>query len=455
MNKVKKVKPNQPGGFNDYHPPLVAARTKMIDCIRRTYELFGFQPIDTPCVEFSEVLLGEGGETDKEVFRLISPDEDKELALRFDLTVPLARYVAANTDLLLPFRRYQIGQVFRGEKPQAGRFRQFLQVDADIVGAKTGLADAEIIAVTVAAMEALGVERFVVRINNRKIHDGLAEAVGVGPWGPFDRAAMINELLRVLDKMDKIGREQVHAELMRKPGGEIDRALQLSAPQVELIDRFLDIAGDNQGVIQQAAELIKGETGAEGVAELREILNCLEQLGLGADRVKVDLSVARGLDYYTGPVLETTLLDLKEIGSVASGGRYDQMIGRFHANPIAAVGVSIGLDRLFDALKKLNLIPAEETTMEALILVLDPKFMPDYLRLLSVLRRSGISAEIYLGGDSGFKAQMRYGLRKGARRLIILGEDEKAKGGVQVKNLIERKQEFVTESQLIGYLSGQ
>jgi len=452
MADEKKVKPSQPGGFNDYSPSHMIARTRMIDTIRRTYELYGFQPLDTPCVEFAEVMLGEGGETDKEVFRLVGPEEDKELTLRFDLTVPLARYVAANTDLLLPFKRYQVGDVFRGEKPQAGRFRQFRQVDADIIGARVGLPDAEIIAVTVATFQALGVERFTVRINNRKIHDGLAEAVGIDARPPFSRDEMIKGLLRVLDKLEKIGRDEVRAELARKPKGESDLALQLDATQINIIDRFLDIEGDNASKLDQVAELIKGETGAEGVDELRQILAHLSELGFGEEHVSVDLSVARGLDYYTGPVLETQLLDLPEIGSVASGGRYDEMIGRFHANPIAAVGTSVGLDRLFDALDKLGLVDKAESEVDALIIVFDPSLMPHYLKILRQLREAGISSEIYMGSDSGFKAQMRYGLRKGVKHLVICGEDEIAKGGVQVKDLDARKQEFVVADDLVAML---
>lgn len=451
MSDERKIKPVQPGGFNDYTPAQVAARSRMIDTIRGVYELFGFQPLDTPCVEFLEVLTGEGGDTEKEIFHLVGTDEDKDLALRFDLTVPLSRYVAANTELLLPFKRYQVGPCFRGEKPQAGRFRQFLQIDADIVGARTGLADAEIVAVTVAAMQALGVNDFVVRINNRKIHDGLAEALGIAGRGPFGREAMVNELLRVMDKVDKIGRDGLRAELRRKPQGEYDRALELTPAQVELIDRFLDTAGDNRAKLATLDELIKGETGGAGLAELREILGHLEALGCG-DRVQIDLSVARGLEYYTGPVLETTLLDLPEIGSVASGGRYDRMIGRFHANPIAATGVSIGLDRLFDALSKLDLVASAGGGVEAVIVVFDPTLMPTYLRFLCELRTANISSEIYLGADSGFKAQMRYALRKGARFLIICGGDEAARGGVQVKDLAARAQEFVREADLVDYL---
>jgi histidyl-tRNA synthetase len=451
MSKAKKVKPAQPGGFNDYPPGLMTPRTRLIDTIRRVYELYGFQALDTPCVEFTEVLVGDGGETEKEIIRLVGPEEDKELALRFDLTVPLSRYVAANTDLLMPFKRYQLGHVFRGEKPQAGRFRQFLQVDADIVGAKTGLADAEIIAVTAAAMTALGVARFAVRINNRKIHDGLAEALGIAARGSFSRAELINELLRVLDKLDRLGRDGVRAELQRRPAGEFDRALQLTADQAAIVDRFLDIAGDNNAKLAAVDALVKGETGREGVAELREILSYLNDLG-AADHVQVDLSVARGLEYYTGPVLETALLDLPDIGSVASGGRYDEMIGRFHANPVPAVGTSIGLDRLFDALHRLDLVREIESEIDALLVVFDPKFMPTYLRTLRRLRENGISAEIYLGSDSGFKAQMRYGLRKGVRHLVIIGEDEAAKGGAQVKNLAAREQVFVADADLVDFL---
>jgi histidyl-tRNA synthetase len=452
MSQAKKVKPVQPGGFADFGPALTAARTRMIDTIRRTYELFGFQPLDTPCVEFLEVLTGDGGETEKEIFRLVSPEEDKDLALRFDLTVPLSRYVAANTDLLLPFKRYQIGHVFRGEKPQAGRFRQFTQVDADIVGAKTGLADAEIIAVTAAALRALGIKRFVIKLFNRKIHDGLAEALGLKARGALTRGELVNELLRVLDKLDKIGREAVRAELMRRPAGEHDRALALGAEQVALVDRFLDLPGDNEAKLAQAAELIRGETGAAGVAELREILTHLRALGCEED-VRVETSLARGLEYYTGPVVEAILADSPEFGSIAGGGRYDDMIGRFHANPIPAVGVSIGLDRLFDALQRLNLVSASESEVDALIVVFDPQLMPTYLGCLRRLREAGLAAEIYLGSDSGFKAQMRYGLRKGAKFLVICGEDEIAKGGVQVKNLAKREQEFVAADALIEYVT--
>jgi histidyl-tRNA synthetase len=258
-------------------------------------------------------------------------------------------------------------------------------------------------------------------------------------------------LLRVLDKLDRLGRDGVRAELQRRPAGEFDRALQLTADQAAIVDRFLDIAGDNNAKLAAVDALVKGETGREGVAELREILSYLNDLG-AADHVQVDLSVARGLEYYTGPVLETALLDLPDIGSVASGGRYDEMIGRFHANPVPAVGTSIGLDRLFDALHRLDLVREIESEIDALLVVFDPKFMPTYLRTLRRLRENGISAEIYLGSDSGFKAQMRYGLRKGVRHLVIIGEDEAAKGGAQVKNLAAREQVFVADADLVDFL---
>lgn len=450
MAKDKRVKPEQPGGFKDYEPSLSRARLKMIDTIRRTYELYGFQSLETPCVEFADVLLGKGGETDKEVFHLVNPEEDKDLALRFDLTVPLARYVAANTDLLLPFKRYQVGDVFRGEKPQAGRFRQFLQVDADIVGAKVGLADAEIIAVTIAAMEALGIQNFVVRINNRKIHDGLAQKVGL-KQAPLDSKDKLNRFLRILDKLEKIGRKELRNELKKK-SSDPNEWQGISESQMQLVDRFLDIDGDNDEKLAQVEQLIQGDAAREGIAELREILRHLADLGVNPARVVVDLSVARGLDYYTGPVMETTLQDLPEIGSIASGGRYDEMIGRFHANPIAAVGTSIGLDRLFDALQKLNLVQEVEGEVEALIIVFDPALMPRYLEYLGQLRAAGIASEVYLGSDSGFKAQMRYGLRKGVKYLVICGEDEVAKGGVQIKDLNARRQEFVRQDEFVAYI---
>jgi len=221
--------------------------------------------------------------------------------------------------------------------------------------------------------------------------------------------------------------------------------------EVALVVRFLDIAGDNGEKLARAEALVRGETGAAGIAELREILADLRALGWD-ERVEVDLTVARGLEYYTGPVLETRLLDLPEIGSVASGGRYDEMIGRFHANAIPAVGTSFGLDRLFDALQRLQLVTTVESEVDALIIVFDAKYTATYLDYLRRLRAAGISAEIYLGSDSGFKAQMRYGLRKGVKHLVICGEDEIAQGGVQVKNLATRNQEFVPAERLLAYL---
>lgn len=468
-----RVKPELPGGFNDYGTAEMVARQRMLDTIRRSFERYGFEPLDTPCVEFEEVLIGKSGETEKQVFRLRSASapqggaaptdggggstgDTKPLALRFDLTVPLSRFVAAHGDLTFPFKRYQLGDVFRGERPQAGRYRQFKQFDADIVGARSTLADAEIVAVMHATLRDLGVARFGIRVNNRKVLNGLMNRLfgeRAAALSPDEHARLLVLFMRILDKRDSIGHEGVLAELARAPKDPFDEALGLTPEQVRTVDGFLGVAGDNDAVVAALAEMVGADPqGAEGVAELRELLAHLAALGLAEADVRVDPSIARGLDYYTGIVMETTLHDAPSLGSVMSGGRYDGLVARFSASPIPAVGASIGVDRLFTAMKTLGLVPESATTTDVLVTVMEPEHLADYLGIAAGLRAAGWNTDLYYGANTSFKAQLRYALRKGVRFLVIRGGDERAAGTVQLKDLLSRRQEQVALAEAAAHL---
>ncbi len=461
---ASRVKPELPGGFNDYDPSAMVARRGMLETIARAFERYGFVPLDTPAVEFEDVLLGESGETEKQVFRLRSASEGAEgtrrLALRFDLTVPLSRYVAGSGDMVFPFRRYQVGDVFRGERPQAGRYRQFKQFDADVVGARSLLADAEVIAAMHASLLDLGVSRFKLRLNHRQILSGLAATLGLEARGECSVDELTAQLIRILDKLDGLGIEGVQAELTRAPRDPADPAPALGPPAIKRVRRYLELVDDtesppfeealaqperrqrsNRLVLDRLRELLAGdETAAEGIAALDEILSHLDALGVQMGRVQLDPSIARGLDYYTGVVLETELCDLPEMGSVMSGGRYDNLVSRFTATPLPAVGASIGLDRLFAALTKLGMIPESATPIHVLVMVMDQDEIGDSLQLAQRLRAAGFSTDLYCGAERSFKAQMRYALRKGIRFLAIRGSDERAAGTVQLKDLERRHQ---------------
>src|SRR3989338_2804222 len=344
----KTIKPDLLGGFRDMLPGEAIMFQDMVATIRRVYESFGFVPLETPGMERWDVLTGNAKKVEKSIFtaRIARGIEDERVSdetweqnytLRFDLTVPLARIVAAYPDLPKPFKRYQIGRVWRGEKPQAGRFREFYQFDFDTIGSNSILADVEVIHVMYATMVALGIQNFVIRFNTRKLLNGLAELVNCR-----ERAS---EMLRVIDKLDKIGIEGVLAELQRQPDNEYDEsALALSAEQATAVQSFLEIRGDStQDVIAQLKELFAGKsaTGGAGIAEIESIIATLRVLGVPEANWRFDLSVARGLDYYTGPVFETVLTDLPKLGSVFSGGRFDGLTNRFMPDSnIPGVGAS-------------------------------------------------------------------------------------------------------------------
>lgn len=417
----------------------------MFDTIRAVFERFGFLPLDTPGTEREDVLTGGDPEFRKQIFR-VSQDgtEERELALRFDLTVPLARVVASYpNDLPKPFKRYQMGKVWRGERQQAGRFREFVQFDADIVGSKSPMADAEIISLMYETMTALGFSKFIIRVNDRKILNGLAAYAGFSE----DKN---DAVLRAIDKLDKMTWEAVREELMRGTGSA------LSSAQADAIKKFIDIRGGSaMETLVKAGELMaNSEQAQEGIRELGEIASCLAALGVPEQAWTIDLSVARGLGYYTGPVFETTLLDLPSIGSVFSGGRYDGLVNRFSSIKVPATGTSVGVDRLFAAMEKLKMVPSETTVTRAMVL----NFAPDARFLVQTavadLRRAGIPAEVYLGGEVTLKAQLSAAIKQGIPFVVIIGDDERASGKAQVKDTVQRTQTEVPFREIASYITG-
>lgn len=487
QQKRAKVSSELPGGFRDYLPPEMIARQRMIATIREVFERFGFDPLGTPGMEHRLTLTG------REPLKMViydarlsgerlnfDADDPYRTALRFDLTVPLARVVAKyiGSGIRLPFRRYQVGDVWRGEKPQAGRFREFMQFDADVVGTATPVADAEIIALMVATMRALGIGRFEVRFNNRKILNGLPAYAG------FD-AALAPEALRVIDKLPKIGRDAVLRELQRSPKGaqeaspeatvgaeneEAKYGLGLSLETTERIGAFLDLAGTTEELLGRYAAMFAGiEIAEAGIRELREIVAALRAMKVPEGTWRLDPSLARGLGYYTGPVFETFLLGedgqpltitrkdeetgeevVERLGSVFSGGRYDDLVNRFMEGSIPATGASVGVDRLFVALDKLGKVPKVPTLAQVLVTVMDPGAMPEYLAMAGELRNAGLRTILWVGEEPAFKAQLAYATAQEIPVMVLAGEREWAAGTVAVKDMRKREQRTVPRKELVG-----
>ena len=432
--KVIRVKPQVLKGFRDYPPQEQIAREKMIAKVREVFEVMGFLPLQTASIERADILLGPHYNDDslKELFGFTGPD-DVEMALRYEFTLSLARYVASQPNLPLPFRRYQYGNVWRVDKPGPGRFREFMQFDIDIVGTKNLLADAEIIAAMVGTMEHLGIDRFKVRYSNRKILNGLVKWAGIAPErGP--------DVMRVLDKFEKQGRDAVLQELDK---GRIDDSgakipgLKLPKDQIACIQQFLDEALLSKAEpIAWVGDTLSGIAEAEeGVRELQGIQSHLDDMGVSKGKSEVDLTIVRGLGYYTGPVFETTLLDNPDYGSVFSGGRYDNLVDRFQGQSVPATGSSIGIDRLLAALIALKALPMTSATSKVLVTVMDREHLPDYLAILKELRAAGIPSEIYAGDTKNLTKQVKYGDKVGIPIAVIAGSNEFEAGQVTVKNL--------------------
>jgi histidyl-tRNA synthetase len=432
--KPKRVRPELLKGFRDYDPPQQLARERMLAKVRENFERMGFLPLQTASLEFAQTLLGPhyGPDNLAELFGFKGPDE-VDMALRYEFTVSLARYVASQPHLALPFRRYQYGNVWRVDKPGPGRYREFMQFDIDIVGTTNLLADAEIIAAMVTTFEHLGIDKFVVRFSNRKILNGLIEWAQIAPErGP--------DVMRVIDKLEKQGLEAMIAEL--GPGridssGDKIKGLELPAPQIEKLCNFLTIAADKlSDPIGRAATLLAGQPASEaGFEELRTIRQYLTSMKIDISKTEIDLTIVRGLGYYTGPVFETTLLDLPEYGSVFSGGRYDNLVDRFQSQSVPAVGASIGIDRLLAALIELKAIALTPATSQVLVTVMDRERLPDYLAMLSEIRAAGIPAEIFSGDTKNITKQVKYGDKVGIPLAVIAGSQEFESGEITVKNL--------------------
>lgn len=421
----KKIKPQTLRGFRDFLPDQMMAREHLIDIARSVYRSYGFAPIDTPALEYAEVLLGKGGEeSDKQVFRFTDQGE-RDVAMRFDLTVPLARFAAQHAqELGTPFRRYHIGAVWRGERPARGRFREFLQCDFDTIGTTSNTADIETLFVIHDLLERIGITRFTIRINNRRVLNGLLEKNGV-----LHQSAGI---LRALDKLDKIGRPGVMAELVEKAGLSDERATSI-LNLAELKGRPNEVLGILDRMLAGSA------TGELGVAQLRELFASAEACGLPAERVCLDVAIARGLDYYTGTIYETLLSDLPTIGSVCSGGRYDNLAELFTSQPLPGVGASLGLDRMLAAMEELGMTRRASTPAPVLVTMFDDSHLADYLKMGRQLRQAGVGTEVYPEAK-GIGRQMKYADRRGFRLALIAGADEFAGGIWQIRNLQDSSQ---------------
>jgi histidyl-tRNA synthetase len=443
-----------PRGFIDRSPRDLVATERMLAAIREVYELYGFEGVETPFVEYTDALgkfLPDLDRPNEGVFSF-QDDDEQWLSLRYDLTAPLARYVAEHFDALpKPYRSYRAGWVFRNEKPGPGRFRQFMQFDADTVGAASVAADAEICMMAADTLEKVGIRRgdYVIKVNNRKVLDGVLEAIGLGGE---DKAGQRLIVLRAIDKLDRLGSEgvrQLLGEGRKDESGDFTKGAGLGGEAIERVLAFTAAKGaSGAATIENLRSVVAGSSrGEEGAAELAEIAALVEASGYG-DRVTVDPSVVRGLEYYTGPVYEAELTIQAtdedgrpgRFGSVGGGGRYDGLVGRFRAEPVPATGFSIGVSRLLAALQavKSPIVSGSEAPGPVVVLVMDKdrEAVAAYQRMVSALRQAGIRAELYLG-SSGMKAQMKYADRRGSPCVVIQGSDERARGEVQVKDLIE------------------
>jgi histidyl-tRNA synthetase len=423
------VEPRLSRGLRDLLPDQMLARQQMIDTIRRVYESYGFVPLSTPAIEYLDVLSGSAGqETQQSIFRVTNPEQEA-LGLRFDLTVPLARVIAQYKDLPRPFRRYQVSPVWRADKPDKGRYREFTQFDLDSVGTESEIADTEIIAGMADTLSALNVGRFLVRFSSRGILNLMLSFAGISSEQGVD-------VLRVLDKLDKVGIEKIRLELMngyKDESGDVIRGVGLSKDQVDRIDRFLAIKGTRLEVVTQLTQLF-GEAKAD-IDNVKRISEHLYALGYDDEHVALDLSIARGLAYYTGPVFEAILLDAPQFGSVFGGGRYDSLVMRFLGEAIPAVGASIGVDRLLAALTHLGSIGKAKSTARVLVANMDPALVDEYLQMTWQLRRAGIPTELYLGSAKGPGKQLKYADQYEIPIVLLYGSNEKAQGIVTIKDM--------------------
>jgi histidyl-tRNA synthetase len=445
------ITPRTPPGTMELLPRRQIAFQRMLDTIRRGYERFGFLPVETPVFELTDVLLSKsGGETEKQVYFVqstgaLAQDRAPELALRFDLTVPLARYVAEHErDLAFPFRRFQIQRVYRGERAQKGRYREFYQCDIDVIGKDSlpMLYDAEIPAVIDTVFTELNVGAFTININNRKVLLGLLEALGV------EQAERRGAALREIDKLDKIGPDRVRQNLT---GGELALPDDVAARILAL----LATPGSPAEVVAALGRAgIDGDTFRQGVAELTTVVEGLRSFGVPESRFRVNLAIARGLDYYTGTVYETFLTDHPGFGSVCSGGRYENLASQYTKSRLPGVGISIGATRLFSALSDAGLIADGRGVVDVLVTQMDAELAGEYLALASALRAAGVNTEIFLE-PAKVARQLKHADRIGARFAVLMGSDERARGSVLLKDMVTGGQTDVPRDALVAEVAAR
>lgn len=427
------VEPRLPRGMRDTLPQKMLQRRYVIGVVERVFERFGFEPLQTPVLELQQTLLGKyGPDAEKLIYDAKHRDGSEELALRYDLSVPLSRVVAMNPTLQKPFKRYQIAPVWRAERPQKGRYREFYQCDADIVGTSSMLADAEIIAMIFTILSELGFKQFVTKLNNRKVLTALGEYSGVPP-------ALLGSLYRALDKLDKIGADGVRDEMVKNeiPVDTVNRVLDLVALPVDDFSAWMDKFRDYP-------------QGIEGLQELAQLKQFAADMGVLPERLQIDLTMVRGLEYYTGPIFETVVTEPK-IGSLTGGGRYDGLIGLFSKNSQPVTGTSLGIERIIDVMDELNMYPPDlgKTVVDVFVTVFDAERRGTSLALAMELRAAGVNTEVWYDLDSLGK-QLKYAAARGVPFVVIVGPDEAAAGVVTLRNLATGEQQQVARGELAG-----
>ncbi len=429
-----KVQPRLPRGMRDILPAQMIRRNYVIDVIRDVFEEFGFEPLQTPALELDETLLGKyGQDAEKLIYHAEHPGGKESLSLRYDLSVPLCRVVASYKDLLKPFKRYQIAPVWRAERPQRGRYREFYQCDADTVGSASVLADAETLNVIFEILHRLGFENFVTHVNNRKILTGIGQYSGV-------HEERLGSLYRSIDKLEKIGLEGVQAEL---------ESNQIAAPVVKRLLDLLQIQGDNHEILRSLRETLQQQPAAlEGIGELEEILSYLDAAGIPDRHYSVKFAMVRGLEYYTGPIYETSIAE-PPMPSITGGGRFDELVGMFQKHSFPATGTTIGIERIIDAMEELDMFPPEVGSTVARVLVtrFDESTVRASLRAASRLRKAGLNTELFHESQS-LGNQLGYANKKGIPFVIILGPDEIAASKATVRNLEAQSQLTVAQEEV-------
>jgi histidyl-tRNA synthetase len=431
------IQPRTLKGFRDYPPELMIPREELLENARRVYRSYGYAPIDTPALEYTEILLGKGGdETDKQLYRF-TDHGGRDIALRFDLTVPFARFAAEHIGKLgTPFKRYHMGPVWRGENTQRGRYREFWQCDFDTIGTTSNASDIEVALVIHDLMRALGFERFTVRINNRMVLNGLLEELGL--------ADKSKSLLIALDKLSKVGPEAVATEMVEKTG--------ITATQAQRVLALVQTQGSNAEILDALQNEFGGNPkAAEGIRRLRDLIAVTSMAGVAEECIRLQLAIARGLDYYTGTIYETFLTDLPGIGSVCSGGRYDNLASLYTKQVLPGVGASLGLDRLLAAMEELDLLPKTATPAPVLMLQFTADKLGEYQQAARTLRNAGIGVEVYPEAKK-VGQQLQYAERRGFKLALIAGPDEFAQGMWKIKDLARREETTVSNGELTACL---